>query len=134
MSKEDAYALLESIAKLRGTTDKLQRLTPEGHEVLDEEMAAEVQEEAKERRAPFSFSKSEIPMGAEINFIEDDTIKATVIDDRHIMYMGETTSVSALAQRLKGFEHAVQGTLWFSYQGKILRDIRMEREEQGLYQ
>lgn len=29
MTKEDAYALLESIAKLSGTMDKLQRLTPE---------------------------------------------------------------------------------------------------------
>ena len=32
MTKEDAYALLESIAKLSGTMDKLQRLTPEGHD------------------------------------------------------------------------------------------------------
>lgn len=134
MSKEDAYALLESIAKLSGTMNKLQRLSPEGHEILDEEVAAEVQEEAKERRAPFSFCKSGIPAGAEITFIEDDNIRATVIDDRHIMYMGEQTSVSALAQRLKGFEHAVQGTLWFKYQGKILRDIRLEREALGLYQ
>ena len=48
MTKEDAYALLESIAKLSGTMDKLQRLTPEGHEIADEEVAAEIQEEAKE--------------------------------------------------------------------------------------
>lgn len=134
MSAEDAYALLESIAKLSGTVGKLQRLTPEGHEILDEEVAAEVQEEAKERRAPFSFLKSGIPIGAEIAFVDDETITAVVLDDRHIVYKGETTSVSALAQRLKGFSHAVQGTLWFTYQGKILRDIRLEREAQGLYQ
>ena len=57
MSCEDAYSLLESIATLSGTTDKLRRLTPEGHEILDEEMAEEIQAEAKERRAPFSFTK-----------------------------------------------------------------------------
>lgn len=134
MSAEDAYALLESIAKLSGTVDKLQRLTPEGHEILDEEVAADVQEEVKERSAPFSFLKSGIPIGAEIKFLEDESITAVVIDDRHIQYKGETTSVSALAQRLKGLNHAVQGTLWFTYQGKILRDIRLQREEQGLYQ
>lgn len=66
MTKEDAYALLESIAKLSGTMDKLQRLTPEGHEIADEEVAAEIQEEAKERKAPFSFIKCGIPMGAEV--------------------------------------------------------------------
>lgn len=134
MSAEDAYALLERIAKLSGTQDRLQRLTPEGHEILDEEVAAEVQEEAKERRAPFSFMKSGIPVGAEITFIEDESIKAAVVDERHIRYNGEITSVSALAQRIKGFEHPVQGTLWFAYQGKILKDIRQEREQNGLYE
>lgn len=59
MSAEDAYALLESIAKLSGTMDKLKRLTPNGHEILDEQMAAEVQEEVKERKSPFSFSSVE---------------------------------------------------------------------------
>lgn len=36
MSPEDAYSLLECIAKISGTQDMLCRLTPEGHEVLDE--------------------------------------------------------------------------------------------------
>lgn len=134
MSAENAYALLESIAKLSGTVDKLQRLTPEGHEILDEEVATEIQEEAKERRSPFSFLKSGIPIDAEITFVDDATITAVVSDDRHIVYKGKTTSVSALAQQLKGYAHAVQGTLWFTYHGKLLRDIRLEREEQGLYQ
>ena len=47
-----------------------------------------------------------------------------VVDDRHIQYGNETTSLSALAQRLKGFDHAIQGTLWFKYNGEILNDIR----------
>ena len=47
-----------------------------------------------------------------------------MVDDRRIEYNGETTSVSALAQKLKGFDHAVQGTLWFTYQGEKLTDIR----------
>lgn len=89
MSAEDAYALLESIAKLSGTVDKLQRLTPEEHEILDEEVATEIQEEAKERRSPFSFLKSGIPIGVEIAFVDDATITAVVSDDRHIVYKGE---------------------------------------------
>lgn len=122
MSAEDAYGLLECIAKISGTLDRLQRLTPEGHEILDEQIANEVRETA--RRGPFRFSECNIPVGSEIAFIEDETIKATVVDDRHIEYEGETTSVSALAQKLKGFEHPVQGTLWFTYQGERLTDLR----------
>ena len=124
MSAEEAYGLLECIAKISGTTGSLKRMKPEGHEVLDEQIAEEVRESA--RKGPFRFSECGIPVGAEIVFIEDPSIKATVIDDRKIEYNGETTSVSALAQKLKAFDHPVQGTLWFTYNGKRLTEIRDE--------
>ena len=128
MSPEDGYALLESIAKISGTSDRLKRMEPEGHEVLDEQIAEEVRETA--RRGPFRFSQVGIPFGSEIVFIDDPSVKPIVVDDRHIEYQGETTSVSALAQKLKGFDHPVQGTLWFTYQGKTLVDLREETEIQ----
>ena len=124
MSPEEGYALLESIAKISGTSNRLKRMNPEGHEVLDEQIAEEVRDSA--RRGPFRFSEAGIPNGAELSFLEDERIKAIVVDDRHIEYNGETTSVSALAQKIKGFDHPVQGTLWFTYQGKRLVDIRDE--------
>ena len=126
MSPEDGYALLECIAKISGTTENLKRMKPEGHEILDEQVANDIRETA--RKGPFRFTDCGIPIGSTIEFIEDSSIKATVIDDRRIEYNGETTSVSALAQKLKGFDHAVQGTLWFTYKGKRLTDIRDEIE------
>ena len=134
MSAEDAYALLESIAKLSGTTEKLQRLTPEGHEILDEEMAAEVQEEAKERRAPFSFQKCGIPVGAQIELVGRPDVVATVKDDRQIEYQGKLCSLSALAQAIMQTPYPLQGPVHWTYQGKRLRDIRREREMQGIYE
>ena len=122
MSAEDAYSLLECIAEISGTKDRLKRMTPEGHEILDEQIANELRETA--RRGPLRFSDCNIPVGSEIAFIEDPSIKAVVVDDRHIEYNGETTSVSALAQLLKGFERPVQGTLWFTYQGERLTELR----------
>ena len=122
MSAEDAYSLLECIAKISGTVHRLKRTEPEGHEILDEKIAEEVR--FNNKRGPFRFSACNIPVGSLITFVDNDAITATVIDDRHIEYNGETTSVSALAQRLKGFSHPVQGTLWFTYQGEKLSDIR----------
>lgn len=127
MSAEEAYGLLECIAKISGTKDSLKRMTPEGHEVLDEQIAEEVRETV--RKGPFRFSECGIPVGSVIEFTEDETIKATVVDDRHIEYDGETTSLSALAQRLLGFKYPVQGTIWFKYKGKKLTDIRDEIEK-----
>ena len=43
ISKEDAYEILYSIASISGTTDKLKRIAPEGHEILDEYTAEEFQ-------------------------------------------------------------------------------------------
>ena len=122
MSAEDAYDLLECIAKISGTTDRLKKVKPEGHEVEDEQTAAEITESA--RRGPFRFSECGIPVGAEVCFVEDLSVKAKVLDDRHIQYLGETTSLSALARRLKGFDHPVQGTLWFSFNGEVLASLR----------
>ena len=128
MAAEDAYGLLECIAKISGTEDRLQRMKPEGHEIMDEQIAEEIQDIA--RRGPFRFSMCNIKPGETVTYIEDKSITPTVVDDRHIEWQGETTSLSALAQRIKGFNHAVQGTLWFSYNGKLLNDLRCEMEGQ----
>ena len=126
MSPEDAYSIMESIAKISGTIDCLKRLTPEGHEILDDEIANEVKENA--RRGPFRFSEVGIKIGEKIVYIEDTSIQPVVVDDRHIEWNNQTTSLSALAQQLKNFNHAVQGTLWFTYKGVKLTDLRDQME------
>lgn len=126
MSPEDAYSILESIAKISGTIDCLKRLTPEGHEILDDEIANDVKENA--RRGPFRFSEVGIKIGEKLVYIEDTSIQPIVVDDRHIEWNNQTTSLSALAQQLKKFNHAVQGTLWFTYKGVKLTDLRDQME------
>lgn len=39
MSAEDAYQILHNIAKISGTMDRLKKLAPEGHELIDLEIA-----------------------------------------------------------------------------------------------
>lgn len=118
MSKENAYSILESIAKISGTQDCLKKMAPEGHEILDEQTAEDVTNES--RRGPFTFSMCDIPVGSEICFTKDNNIKAVVVDDKHVTYDEETLSVSALAYKLLGKTSAVAGTLYFTYQGKTL--------------
>ena len=126
MTAEDAYKLLECIAKISGTIERLKRMDPAGHEILDEETAEEVRETV--RRGPFRFSMCGINPGEDICFINDSTKTARVVDDRHVEYEGQTTSLSALAQMLLGVKHAVQGSIFFTYNGKLLRDLRIEKE------
>ena len=122
ISAEDAYSLLECIAKISGTTNRLKKMKPEGHEIEDEKTAIKIKETV--RRGPFNFTKCGIPIGSELVFVEDPKVKVKVVDDRHIEYNGEITSMSALAQHIKGFNHPVQGTLWFKYNDEVLSSLR----------
>ena len=129
MQPEEAYSLLESIAKISGTSSRLKRMKPEGHEILDEQTAQEVQEEV--RRGPFRFSAVGIPVGSKIQFIDNPSIEAVVLDDRHIKYNDETTSLSALAKELKGLTRTPAGPQYFKYEGEVLaeRRNRMEKKD-----
>ncbi len=128
MSKEDAYSLLECIAKISGTSNCLKKLTPEGHEVLDEQIAHEVQEEI--RRGPFRFSEVGIPVGSKIQYVGDKTKEAIVKDDRHVEFEDQVTSLSALAKILSGKDHSLQGPLFFMYEGEVLADRRNRMDKE----
>lgn len=43
MTADDAYNILKTIAKISGTEDRLQKMTPEGHEIIDEQTAEEIE-------------------------------------------------------------------------------------------
>lgn len=66
--------------------------------------------------------------GDVISYVRDETIKAVIVDDKHVEYDGETLSLTALAAKLMGVTHAVQGPIHFCYNGKVLNDLRTELE------
>ena len=117
MSREDAYSLLESIAKISGTERNLKIVAPTSKESNDEKKANE------DRQPAFTFSECGIPIGAKVTFVKDKSIKAEVVDDKHIDYKGEVTSLSGLAQKLLK-KKALQGPKYFEYKGKLLVDYR----------
>ena len=128
MTPEYAYNILSSIAKLSGTESRLKRIKPEGHEVEDIKMAEEA--EKAYRRGPFTFSSVGINPGEIITFVPDLSITATVVDDKHIR-IGETvTSLSGAAKSIL-HKNALQGPKYWSYKGRILDDIRTEKENGG---
>lgn len=114
MTPEDAYELLEAIATISGTKDKLKKvkIAPAKKQVV--------------RRPPVNFSKCGIPVGAELVFIEDPTVVAKVVGDRKVEYNGEITSLSAISDRIKGY--ATPGPSYFTYNGRKISDIAAETQ------
>ena len=128
MTPEYAYNILSSIAKLSGTESRLKRIKPEGHEVEDIKMAEEA--EKAYRRGPFTFSSIGVKPGEEIVFVSDPSITATVVDDKHIQLGDTVTSLSGAAKSIL-HKNALQGPKYWTYKGKVLDDIRTEKENGG---
>ncbi len=130
MSAEDAYQILESIARLSGTEDRLHppSMTQDDRKNRDEEAAQETGKEARERRSRFSFQECGIPEGSEIVLLDHPAFVARVKNDRQIEYRGQLYSLSGLAQELLQRPHPVSGPDSWTYQGKILSELRRERE------
>lgn len=122
MTAEDAYSLLECIATVSGTLDRLHKVKPEGHELADEKAAKEARESA--HRGPFTFAMLGIKPGAKIVFKKNPKKVAIVVDDRHVRFEDVTTSLSALAKYLLKRKSGVQGPLHFTYNGEVLAKMR----------
>lgn len=132
MSDEDAYAILEAIARIPGTENRLHRVTPTGEQAEEEREAEEARRDAETgRRAKFSFSMVGIAPGEKVSFASDPSKVATVVDDTHVEYEGVTTSLTALAKQFLGSTSAISGPRLFTYRGERLTDIRTRLESEG---
>ena len=118
MSPDEAYNLLEAIAVISGSQDQLKKAKTD--EADDSN--------PKIKKPPVNFIKCGIPVGAELIYIEDPSIKVFVADERKVQYEDELTSLSAVAKKLKGYSFAPQGPKFFTYNGKIISEIAKETQ------
>ena len=109
---------------------EVENVTP-GQDFVESKEDQQALNQARTRRAVFNFKTANIPVGAELTFVNDENIKAKVVDKRLIEFDGEITSPSASAQKLLGYPYQVQGTIYWLYEGETLdeRRRRLENEE-----
>ncbi len=82
--------------------------------------------EARPVRTPiFKFSSVGIPVGAEVDWADDTSIKCKVVSDRRVEYEGSEYALSKLTATLKGWnvDYAQVGPYWL-YDGKTLDEWR----------
>ena len=106
---------MEAIAIISGSKDKLKKKRITAKET-----------DRKKRKPPVDFFKCGIPKGAELVFIEDPAIICTVESNRKVLYHDELTSLSAIAEGIKG--GSVAGPSYFTYNGKLVADIARETQ------
>lgn len=128
MTPEDAFSILEAIAEINGYRHRLKKWKATATEQRDESLAQEINEQHRERVAPFTFSKCGIEIGEQIEFCCNGNARTgtpcEVIDDKHVAYDGQTWSLTALAKHLTGVKGALAGPKYFKYKGEWLNSIR----------
>lgn len=101
LTLERAYELLESIAIISDIKDKLKKVKND------------TSKKQKTKRPPVNFVKCNIPMGAELVFTEDSSVKVIVVDKRKVQYKDEITSLSAISDGIKGY--STSGPTYFTF-------------------
>ena len=82
----------------------------------------------KNKKKPFSFAECGIPVGAEIEFIDNPAKKAVVATDKRVEYKGKLYSLTGLAKELVGTDNSIQGPYYFRYNGTRLTEIRSNQD------
>lgn len=97
----------------------------------------EALERAKQRRPRLRLEALGIPVGAELEFSRDGSVKAKVVPGNRVEFDGEAMSLSAAAlkalHRLGYTTPAAQGSVYWSYDGELL-DERRQRMEATQYE
>jgi hypothetical protein len=123
-----AKAILEVLA--------IEEVTP-GASVFSEPDDQEALARAVAARPNFRFSMVNIPVGAVLSFAKDESITATVIDDRKINFRGVETSLSRAALEVVhslGYTWTqIAGPQWWIYEGMTLSELRNQVEQESDY-
>ncbi|MBE6619306.1 MAG: GIY-YIG nuclease family protein [Ruminococcaceae bacterium] len=138
ITPEDAYAIFEAMADIHDCRHKLKKwaITPESQR--EEELAEDISDEStyrkKERCANYTFDYWKIPVGAELVYCENESIRCKVVDSRKLEYNGEIMYMTPFAQLISGKKWLMNGPGWvarhFKYNGELLAIREDQTEEQ----
>lgn len=87
-------------------------------------------DKARTQSSVFNFEMVKIPVGAILNLARNKEVTCEVVDKRWVKYSGETTSLTAAAQKALGINRPLQGPLYWEYEGELLVDRRKRMEEE----
>jgi hypothetical protein len=102
---------------------QIENITPK-NDIVENKEDQNALNEARKIRPQFRFDMVDIPVGSELVFSRDESIKAKVLDNKLIEFNNETTSLSLSAQKILGYQYGVAGTDYWMYEGETLDERR----------
>ncbi len=104
---------------------ELENVTPRNTVVMNPDVQDELEKIYTKR---FNFSFAQIPIGSELVFTRDRTVKARVVSNGNIEINGEVKSLSRAAQDLLHVNYPVQGPIFWEYEDETLDERRRRLE------
>ena len=104
---------------------ELENVTPKNTVVMNPDVQDELDKIYTKR---FNFTFAQIPIGSELVFTRDRTVKARVVSNGNIEINGEVTSLSKAAQDLLHVNYPVQGPIFWEYEDETLDERRRRLE------
>ena len=114
---------------------ELRDVTP-AEDVVEDRVEQDSLNRERNRRENFKFSILGLKAGSVLTFLRDESIQATVIDDRRISFEGKETSLSSSALEILRTRYGyraktIAGPQYWCFEGKTLSEIRQELETGG---
>lgn len=111
---------------------ELRDVTPV-EDVVEDRAEQESLNRERNRRENFKFSLLGLGPGSVLTFLRDESIQASVIDDRRISFEGKETSLSSSALEILrnryGYRaQTIAGPQYWCYEGRTLSEIRQALE------
>ena len=111
---------------------ELRDVTPV-EDVVEDRVEQDSLNRERNRRENFRFSILGLKAGSVLTFLRDESIQATVIDDRRISFEGKETSLSSSALEILRTRYGyraktIAGPQYWCHEGKTLSEMRQEME------
>ena len=114
---------------------ELRDVTPV-EDVVEDRVEQDSLNRERNRRENFRFSILGLKPGSVLTFLRDESIQATVIDDRRISFEGKETSLSSSALEILRTRYGyraktIAGPQYWCHEGKTLSEMRQELETEN---
>jgi hypothetical protein len=119
-----AKVIIELLAK--------EDVTPR-EDVFEDRDSQEALEKATRSTGRYNFTENGIPSGAILEYVSDRSITCSVADENSVIFNGQKVSPSRAAilenQSRGGRAKALQGPIWWLFEGETLASVREQRFE-----
>lgn len=136
MPAHNAYAILETIATLSNTKNNLHIVEPSEQDIKDEEEATGIRTRVSPTKLPkmdWLIKEGLVHIGDKIYVTVHPSELATIKDDKHVIYNGETLSFNQFGCKVTGWK-SIQCYAWMKVEGKDetlaeMRERKMKEEK-----